>query len=38
MLFQAPLKVSLYSPAHKQLTHSVWPPSNYPRLRFMLNA
>jgi len=30
--------VLLYSPAHKQLTHSVWPPSNRPRLRFMLNA
>jgi len=29
-----PLKVVLYSPAHKQLTHSVWPPSECPRLRF----
>jgi len=32
------LKVSLYSPAHKQLTHSVWQPSDCPRLLFMLNA
>jgi len=30
--------VLLHSPAHKQLTHSVWPPSDCPRLRFMLNA
>ena len=30
--FQAPLKVSPYSPA------PVWPPDEYPRLRFMLNA
>jgi len=36
--FQAPLKVVLYSPAHKQSTHSVWPPSDCPNLRFMVNA
>jgi len=32
------LKVLLYSPAHKQLTHSIWPPSDCPSLWFMLNA
>ena len=36
--FQVPLKVLLYNPAHKQLTHSVWPPSDCPGRRFMLNA
>ena len=30
--FQSPLKVLLYSPGHKQLTHSIWPPSNRPCL------
>jgi len=23
--------VLIYSPAHKQLTHSIWPPSDFPQ-------